>query len=92
MTADVNIRPVMGRILVLIPPPVERIHGLFMRGRVDRSALRIGIVKALPAGYTGELNAGDRVLVPPFPDREVVVNKERLVFLDADEIPAAVEV
>jgi co-chaperonin GroES (HSP10) len=92
MTANVNIRPVMGRIMVLIPPPVERINGLLLRGRIDRSVLRIGIVKALPAGYDGELNAGDRVLVPPFPDREVVVNKERLVFLDADEIPAVLEV
>jgi co-chaperonin GroES (HSP10) len=53
--------------------------------------MREAIVKALPPRYRGQLSVGDRVLLPQWPDREILVNGETLVFIDEDKLPCAVE-
>jgi len=54
--------------------------------------VREALVKALPHEYRGQLAVGDRVMVPPWPEREVMVNGETLVFADEDKLPCALEV
>ena len=88
---EVNIRPVAGRIVLHILEPVAREGKLLVRRPVDRGSCREALVKALPDNYRGELEVGDRVLCPPWPDREIRLNRENLVFVDPDRIACVLE-
>jgi len=92
ITKDVKIRPVAGRVLLHIPPPVAFAGVLALPAtRQWRGGVREAIVKMLPAHYHGDLAVGDRVMLPPWPEREVVINGETLVFADESKIPCALE-
>ena len=86
---EVTIRPICGRVLLQVIPMSRKAGNLVLPDNVDRSKYREAWVKALPNGYRGDLNVGDRVMVPPYPEREVVINKETLVFAKATEIQMA---
>ena len=88
---NMKIRPISGRVLLQILEPVERQGKLFVRRPLDRGSCREAVVKALPNGYRGELEVGDRVLCPPWPDRELRLNRENIVFVDADRITCVLE-
>lgn len=89
---DVKIRPVGGRVLLHVPPPAENEGVLALPARKQwRGSSREAIVKALPNGYRGDLAVGDRVLLPPWPERESRINGENLVFIDPDRLPCALE-
>jgi co-chaperonin GroES (HSP10) len=89
---NVTITPVAGRVLLHIPPPAEVAGILKLPPQKQwRGSMREAIVKALPPRYHGQLSIGDRVLLPQWPDREILVNGETLVFIDEDKLPCAVE-
>jgi co-chaperonin GroES (HSP10) len=91
MSKSVTITPVAGRVLlqVLVPPTME--GGIHLASKTDRGRHREAVVKALPPRYRGGLAVGDRVLVPPWPAREVIVGGDTLIFADEDSLPAALE-
>jgi len=90
---DIRIRPVAGRVLLQVMPPAEFAGVLALPAtRQWRGGVREALVKALPHEYRGQLAVGDRVMVPPWPEREVMVNGETLVFADEDKLPCALEV
>ena len=89
---DVVIRPTCGRLLLQIIEPDPKKGGLLIVQTKTRGDFRSAWVKALPDGYRGSLNVGDRVMVPPYPDREVKINGETLVFIKEEQLPAQLEV
>lgn len=94
--ADVKIRPVVGRVLLQVPsePEMQNVDGIFVvRGgrKQGRGVSREALVKALPDNYRGQLAVGDRVLVPPWPDREVRINGDDLIFMDEAQIACVLE-
>jgi len=90
MARSVSIMPVAGRVLLHVPPPAENEGLLKLPVRKQwRGNCREALVKALPPRYAGQLAVGDRVLVPAWPEREVLVNGETLIFADEDKLPCA---
>ena len=87
--SEVVIRPINGRILLQVIPMARKIGGLVIPDNVDRSKHREAWVKALPNNYRGELNVGDRVMVPPYPEREISLNREILVFAKESDLQMA---
>jgi co-chaperonin GroES (HSP10) len=89
-----NIRPVCGRVLLQIFEEHERISdGIIVAGSsiARRDGFRKAVVRALPNGYAGTLDVGSTVLVGPYRGTEVIINRERLVFVKEHEIEAALE-
>ena len=77
-----DIRPIRGEILLSVPPPAaENVGGIIVPAAQGRGGFREAWVRALPRGYRGDLCVGERVLLPAYQGREVVVNKETLVFV-----------
>lgn len=89
----VNIRPICGQILLQVVPPAaeEDRGGIIVKARSVREGYRKAFVKRLPDGYRGILEEGQEVLIPPFSGREVILNKEILVFTREDKIEAILE-
>lgn len=89
---SVNIRPTCGRLLLQIFEEGEKdVGGIIVKGQERRDGFRKAFVKALPDGYRGDLAVGSEVLMPPYGGAEIILNKERLVFIREEELPAAVE-
>ena len=89
---SLKIRPLGGRVLLQIFEEQDKeVGGIFVKAQVRREGFRRAVARALPDGYDGALCVGDEVLVPPYVGVETIINKERLVFIKEDEIPAAVE-
>lgn len=87
-----RIRPVGGKILLRMPEDAEKtVNGIIVQTGQPRSGYREAFVEALPDGYAGDLNAGDRVLVPPYAGTEVRIDKALYVFMKPDTIGAALE-
>ena len=92
MSKSVTIMPVAGRVLLHVPPPAENAGILKLPPRKQwRGSMREAIVKALPPRYRGQLSVGERVLLPLWPEREVSINGETLVFIDEAKLPCAME-
>jgi len=88
----VSIRPVCGRILLQIFEEEEKeIGGIIVKAPERRDGFRKAKVRALPDGYNGDLHLGSEILMPPYGGCEVIINRERLVFIREAEIPAVIE-
>lgn len=83
------IKPICGRLLLQVIPASRTHGGLVIPDNVDRSKYREAWVKALPDRYSGDLNVGDRVMVPPYPEREIILGGDTLVFAKASDIQMA---
>ena len=89
---SVNIRPIGGDVLLQVFDLSERLlGGVVVRGRAMRESFRRAVVRRLPSGYSGGLEEGCEVLIPPYAGREVLLNKERLVFVKEKDIEAVLE-
>lgn len=91
LNRNVNLRPVAGRALLQFRAEPDTVGGLAVRRKVSRGVYREAVVRALPAGYAGELRVGDTVLCPPWPDREFVLAGDRVALVPADKIPCTLE-
>lgn len=87
-----KIRPLCGKLLLRVPPPKSEIVGgiIVAPGRI-RDGAREAFVEALPNGYAGALNVGDRVLMPPYAGAEIKVNGALLVFVKEEALLVAFE-
>lgn len=88
---DLAIRPICGRVLLQVVPPPRMAGTLHLTPGSLRHQFREAIVKALPEPYRGDLAVGDRVMLPPYPDREIRLNSDTLVFAREADLPAALE-
>lgn len=87
-----RIRPVVGKILLRMQEEQEQtINGIVIQKGQSRGGFREAFVQALPDGYLGDLEAGDRVVVPPYAGTEVRIDGALLVFVKPDKIEAALE-
>lgn len=84
-----TIKPICGRILLQVIPAPRVARGITIPDNIDRSKHREAWVKALPDRYVGELNVGDRVMVPPYPEREIIIGGDTLVFAKAADLQMA---
>jgi co-chaperonin GroES (HSP10) len=88
---DLVIRPVCGRVLLQVVPPPVKAGDIHLVPGALRHQFREALVKALPDPYYGDLSVGDRVMLPPYPDREIRLNGDTLVFVREADLPAALE-
>ena len=91
---NVNIRPVCGRVLLQIFEDTEKVaDGIIVPGTsvAKRDGFRRAVVRKLPNNYDGTLEEGVTVLIGPYKGTEVLINKERLIFVKEHEIEAALE-
>ena len=90
---SVDIRPLCGKVLLFVPPdPVEKtVGGIILKGKFRREGYREAIVRRLPSGYAGALEAGETVLLPPYKGAEVRVNDETLIVIREEDLAAVLE-
>jgi len=88
-----GLKPIGKKIVVQVfNKPEETVAGgIIVTTKADRAEYREGIIQMVGPGYEGDLRPGDTVLLAPFIGTEVVLNKERLVILRPEEIPAVIE-
>ena len=89
-----SIRPVCGRVLLQVFDDEEKVSdGIIVPGgsTAKRDGFRRAVVRNIPNNYRGILEAGVTVLIGPYVGTEVIINKERLIFVKEHEIEAALE-
>ena len=87
-----RIRPVAGKILLRVQEETEQvINGIVLQKGTSRGGFREAYVEALPSGYDGELEAGDRVVLPPHAGAEVRIDGALYVFARPGVLEAVFE-
>jgi co-chaperonin GroES (HSP10) len=89
----VDIRPLCGKVLLQVHAreAEENLGGIVVRGRAVREGFRRAVVRRLPDRYSGALEVGQSVLIPPYTGSEVILNGETLVFMREEKVEAVLE-
>lgn len=85
------LRPIRPRIaLRILPRPARVDEGIHIPEDTRRDVARESVVVAVYKDYKGPLEIGDRVLCPPWPDREIKFQGDQIAMVPEADLQCLV--